>query len=64
MGVRVGAAARVAVRAALALGVAAALTSCGGSSASKLAAAEQQIQKLDEEVLKNFAPDEMRGLTS
>ncbi len=30
----------------------------------KLAAAEQQIQKLDEEVLKNFAPDEMRGLTS
>jgi len=30
----------------------------------KLAAAEQQIQKLDDEVLKNFAPDEMRGPTS
>jgi exodeoxyribonuclease VII small subunit len=30
----------------------------------KLAAAEQQIQKLDDEVLKNFAPEEMRGLTS
>jgi exodeoxyribonuclease VII small subunit len=30
----------------------------------KLAAAEQQIQKLDEQVLKNFVPDEMRGLTS
>ena len=30
----------------------------------KLAAAEQQIQTLDDEVLKNFASAEMRGATS